>query len=1027
MLKYILNQSLAHPKLVLLGTAVVMAIGLQITRNMELDVFPDLTAPTVVVMTESHGLSAEEVEQLVTYPLETALNGTPSIRRLRSSSSQGFSTIWVEFDWDIDVYLARQLVSERLSSVRTALPDAVDAPVMAPVSSIMGEVMIVVLESESKSPQELRSLADWQVRPRLMAVQGVANVSVLGGLVSQLEVQVDQAKLLHHRASLSEVIESAQEAADGAAGGGVFDERGNQYAIRVAGRARSVDDIASAPLVHHTGLRLEDVAEVQWHHADPLGSASCNENDAVVLTVTKQPGVNTLNLTTELDEALSAMKSQLPQGVSLRSDVFRQSDFIEASISNLQRTLLEGAFFVTLVLLLFLMNWRTTLISVLAIPLSLMASIMVLWALGYELNTMSLGGMAIAIGALVDDAIIDVENVYRRLRQRKGEPILVVVRDASLEIRSSIVVATFIILVSFVPLFFLSGMEGRLLQPLGIAFIASVLTSLVVAITVTPVLCSMLLTKEHAERDGEGVTRVEAALRSWYVALLARTLNRPKTVVALASTMTVLAMILFTRLGSSFLPPFNEGSLVVSTVGPPGMSLEETNRVGRMAERLLLEMPEVDVVSRRSGRAELDEHAQGVNSSEIDAPFTLRDGKTAGAFFDEVRERLSVLPGVNVSLGQPISHRIDHMLSGTRANIAVKVFGDDLNVLRDVNLELVAAFEQLPQLTDVAPEPQIEVPEVKIIPRDDMLAAHGLTRSDLAHFVELGLGGAHVGEVYLGTRERRPLVVRLAEQDRTRLEELNELTLDVPGGARVPLGDVATIQSVSAAYAVSRENVERKSVIAVNVAEGTDLAGAVEAIQQALAAFELPEGVRVEIGGQYESVQTANRLLVVTALLALLAIFGLLYWEFQTWKLAGLVLANLPLALIGGIGAIAVTSGVVNIASIIGLISLFGIAARNGILLISRYEDLRKAKGGFDEAMLTKGAVDRLNPIVMTALSTAMALVPLALQAGESGSEIQSPMAVVILGGLISATVLNLFVMPAMYSLLSQPAVASGK
>lgn len=1022
MLKYILNQSLGHPRLVLLGTVMVMAVGFQLMRTMELDVFPDLTAPTVVVMTESHGLSAEEVEQLVTYPLETALNGTPNIRRLRSSSSQGFSTIWVEFDWDIDVYLARQLVAERLTTVQSLLPEAADVPVMAPVSSIMGEVMIVVLESESHDLVQLRSLADWQIRPRLMAVQGVANVSVLGGLVSQLEVQVNQAKLLHHRASLSEVIESAQKASDGAAGGGVFDERGNQYAIRVAGRVRSAGEVAAAPVSNHTGLRLEDVAEVKWHHAAPLGAASCNGDEAVVLTITKQPGINTLNLTSDLESALADLEQQLPAGISMRSDVFRQSDFIESSIDNLQRTLLEGAFFVTLVLLLFLMNWRTTLISVLAIPLSLMTSMMVLWVLGYELNTMSLGGMAIAIGALVDDAIIDVENVYRRLRQRKGESILVVVREASLEIRSSIVVATFIILVSFVPLFFLSGMEGRLLQPLGIAFIASILTSLVVAITVTPVLCSLLLNGEQNRHEEGGSTRVELALRVWYEALLRRALAWPKAVVGGAALLTVVALAGFVGLGSSFLPPFNEGSLVVSVVGPPGMSLEESNRVGRMAERLLLEMPEVDVVSRRSGRAELDEHAQGVNSSEIDAPFQLMDGTSTGAFFDEVRERLSVLPGVNVSLGQPISHRIDHMLSGTRANIAVKVFGDDLNVLRDVNQELVAVFETLPQLTDVAPEPQIEVPEVKIIPKDNMLAAHGLSRADLAHFVELGLGGAHVGEVYLGTRERRPLVVRLAEKDRTHLEDLHELTLDLPGGARVPLGEVASIQSVSAAYAVSRENVERKSVIAVNVAEGTDLAGAVEAIQESLATFDLPEGVRVEIGGQYESVQTANRLLVGTALLALLAIFGLLFWEFRTWKLAALVLANLPLALIGGIAAIALTSGVVNIASIIGLISLFGIATRNGILLISRYEDLRREQEEVEFSMLMQGAVDRLNPIVMTALSTAMALVPLALQAGESGSEIQSPMATVILGGLISATLLNLFVMPAMYSLLQEPA-----
>ena len=1013
MLQKILEGSLKHRGLVLLVSVLLMTGGLYVARNMNVDVLPDLTAPTVTVMTEAHGMSAEEVEQLVTYPLETALNGAPGMRRIRSASAIGISIVWLEFDWDVDVYRARQVVAERLGAAENVLPEGAGTPAMAPVSSIMGEMMLISLQSETRSAEELRAMADWVLRPRLMALGGVANVSVLGGSPAELRVAADPERLRHHGVTLAELEAAAAEAAHGSAGGGMFSDHGNAYTIRLAGRVQAEEDLASAVIPGHGKLRIRDVADVVWAPGDPIGSGSCNASEAIILTVSKQPGVNTLELTERVDGALAGLALSLPEDITLRNDIFRQADFITASIDNLSQTLLEGALFVILVLIVFLMNWRTTVISLMAIPLSLLASVLVLHLLGYEINTMSLGGMAIAIGALVDDAIIDVENVYKRLRERRGEPLLAVIRDASMEIRSSIIVATLIILVSFVPLFFLSGMEGRLLRPLGIAFMTSVLTSLVVAVTVTPVMCSVLLGQTaHAHPT----IRLEQWMRRGYVALLSRVIRRPLVPIGVAVVLFVASIVAFMGLGSSFLPAFNEGSLVISVVGPPGMSLEETERIGAQAEALLLTMPEIDVVTRRTGRGEMDEHAQGLNSSEIDAPFTLMPGAARGPFFDRVRQVLDALPGVNVTLGQPIAHRIDHMLSGTRANIAVKIFGEDLATLRRLSQQVVAALEPLPELADVSPEPMIEVPEIKVTPRRERLAAYGLTVGDLAHFVEVGLGGHEVGEVYLGARRRHPIVVRIDAADRDRLTSLRTLTLDLPGGGRVPLADVADISSTGAAHTVSREDVERKAVVAVNMAEGVDLQSSVEAVQQALGAMDWPTGYRAELGGQYESVKKANQLLFITAILAILAIFLLLQMEFKRWQLSAVVLLNLPLALIGGIAAVSMTDGIVSIASIIGFISLFGIATRNGILLVSRFEDLeRSAHGKSLHERLLLGAGDRLNPIIMTALSTALALIPLAIHAEKAGNEIQSPMAIVILGGLLSATLLNLFVIPAVY------------
>lgn len=1018
-MKRILEAALANRIGVLIGAALLMLLGAQVTREMSVDVFPDLTAPTVTIMTEAHGLGAGEVEQLVTFPIETGMNGAPSVRRIRSASAAGISIVWVEFDWNTDVYRARQLVNERMTAIRAALPPGIDDPTMTPISSIMGEVMLVALEGDSLSLAELRALADWEIRPQLMSLVGVANVAVLGGEVQQLQVEVNPLLLQHFGLALRSV-EEAVAAAQGASGGGVINDFGNSYSVRSVGRIRTPQDLEQA-LIPGTSLRVRDVARVNWSGGDPIGSGSYNGKEAVILTVSKQPEVNTLELTRRLDQALVDLALTLPENAHLRTDVFRQSDFIEVSVDNLKRTLAEGAFFVMIVLLIFLMNWRTTLISLLAIPISLVASILVLQVLGYDMNTMSLGGMAIAIGALVDDAIIDVENVYRRLRKNMSLPesdrlpSLQVVREASMEIRSSILVATLIIMVSFVPLFFLDGMEGRLLKPLGIAFLTSVMASLFVALTLTPVLCSYLLPSTRAMHKATHETRLERVLSRWYRLTLQHLLRKTVGVVALAAALLGCAIFGFFQLGQTFLPPFNEGSLVISLVGPPGMSLDESVKAGLQAEQLLLTLPEVDVVTRRTGRAELDEHAQGINSSELDVPFTLEHPAMREKFFTQVRSVLAQIPGVNVTLGQPIAHRIDHMLSGTRANIAVKIYGDELPVLQALARKAVTALEGVEGLADVTAEPMMEVPEVRITPRPELLAAYGLTRNDLGHFVETAIGGEEVGEVYIGSQRRASIVVRLAPEYRSTIEAIKSLNVSLPSGGFVPLSLIADVESKSTSHTIARENVRRKAVIAVNL-DGLDLGNAVSLIRSRLDdALDLPPGYRVELGGQYESAQRASNLLKWSAILAVLTIFALLFMEFRNLALAGIVLLNLPLALIGGVAAVYLTSGSVSIAGVIGFISLFGIATRNGLLLVSRFEDLAQTSSVQGDDLLLQGAADRLNPILMTALSTALALIPLALSGDASGNEIQSPMAIVILGGLLSATMLNLYVIPVIY------------
>ena len=1021
MLNKILSISLQNRLMVLLGAVVLSLTGIYIARNMNVDVFPDLTAPTVTILTEAHGMESEEVEKLVTYQLETAMNGSPNVRRIRSSSAAGISIVWVEFDWGTDIYRARQIVSERIPMVRENLPSGVGTPTMAPISSIMGEVMLLGVRSDSLSPMELRTLADWTIRPRIKSIGGIANVIVIGGDYKQYQVLANPEKLKYYDVSLGELLEKVRESNMNAPGG-FLSEYGNQYIIKGSGRAYSVEHLEEAVVKNVNGqsIKVKDVAAVKIGSADKIGDGSLNAAPAVILTISKQPDVNTLELTDRLDEAIADLNNTLPESVEIKNQIFRQANFINASIDNLNQTLLEGTFFVMVVLFIFLMNWRTTVISLVAIPVSLLVSIIVLKMLGYTINTMSLGGMAIAIGALVDDAIIDVENVFKRLREniRKPNeeqlPVLTVVQDASVEIRSSIIIATLIIIVSFVPLFFLSGMEGRLLQPLGIAFITSVLTSLIVAVTVTPVLCSYLLKSEKVlSKQAEG-TKVERWLQAQYAATLERVLRFPKTVIGLTVGAFVISLILLTQLGRSFLPEFNEGSLVISAVGVPGMSLEEGNKNGLLIEKLLLEMPEVEVVTRRTGRAELDEHAQGVNAAEIDVPFTLSD-KSKEQFFEEVRTKLSVVPGVNITLGQPIAHRIDHMLSGTRANIAIKIFGDDLQRLFELGKSVETNIKSIEGIADVAVDQQIEVPQIRITPKRQILSAYGMTVGDLMEQVDIAFAGEKAGEIYEG-QQYFDLVVRFQKESRNTMDAIRHALIALPNGGEISLDQLATVNSVSTPNTISRENVKRKIVVAANV-QSRDLRGVVNEIQQVIATnIDLPEGYRVEYGGQFESEAKASQLLLITAVVAILIIFLLLYFEFQDVKLSFIVLINLPLALIGGLLIVYFTSGIISIAATIGFISLFGITTRNGILLVSRYQDLRKeGLQGFD--LLKKGSLDRLNPILMTAFTTGLALIPLALKGGEPGNEIQSPMAVVILGGLISATLLNLIVIPCVYNL----------
>ena len=1028
MLNKIIGFSLQNRILVLVASVLLLIGGTYTAMHTEVDVFPDLNAPTVVIMTEANGMAAEEVEQLVTFPVETAVNGATGVRRVRSSSTNGFSVVWVEFDWDTDIYLARQIVSEKLAVVSESLPANVGKPTLGPQSSILGEMLIVGLTADSTSMLDLRTIADWTIRPRLLSTGGVAQVAVLGGDIKEYQVQLDPERMRHYGVTLSEVMNITREM-NLNANGGVLYEYGNEYIVRGVLSTDKVDQIAKAVVrsngVSGAPILLEDIADVQVGAKLPkLGTASERGKHAVLLTVTKQPATSTLELTDKLEASLQDLQKNLPADVKVSTDIFRQSRFIESSIGNVQKSLLEGGIFVVIVLFLFLANIRTTVISLVTLPLSLIASIFALHYMGFTINTMSLGGMAIAIGSLVDDAIVDVENVYKRLHENRlkpaGEqlPILEVVFNASKEVRMPILNSTLIIIVSFVPLFFLSGMEGRMLVPLGIAFIVALAASTVVALTVTPVLCSYLLGKEKTKKQNNenSDSAVARKMKQWYGSALTFVLGHKKGVLGGTIGLFVVALGCFFTLGRSFLPPFNEGSFTINISSLPGISLEESDKMGHRAEELLLSIPEIQTVARKTGRAELDEHALGVNVSEIEAPFELKD-RSRSELVAEVREKLGTIVGANVEIGQPISHRIDAMLSGTKANIAIKLFGDDLNRMFTLGNEIKSAIQGIPGIADLNVEQQIERPQLVISPKREMLAKYGISLPEFSEFVNVCLAGEAVSQVYEKGKSF-DLTVRVKDNLRDEMEKIRNLMIDTGDGQKIPLNYVAEIRSAMGPNTISRENVKRKIVISANVAD-RDLRSVVNDIQaQVYAQIKLPEGYHIEYGGQFESEQAASRTLALTSFMSIVVIFLLLYHEFRSVKESAIILINLPLALIGGVFALLITTGEVSIPAIIGFISLFGIATRNGMLLISHYNHLQQEEGYGVYDSVIRGSLDRLNPILMTALSSALALIPLALSGDLPGNEIQSPMAKVILGGLLTSTFLNGFIIPIVYLMM---------
>ncbi len=1024
MLNQLIAWSLRNRVLVLAAAALLLAAGSWTAARMPVDVFPDLTAPTVTVLTEAHGMAPEEVEALVSFPIETAVNGATGVRRVRSSTAQGISVVWVEFEWGTDIFRARQIVSEKLQTVASALPSGISAPVLAPVSSVMGEIMMIGLTG-TQPPEELRTVADWTLRRRLLAVPGVAQVIPIGGEVKQYQVLADPARMLATGITLDQVLRAAAGSNENASGG-VYMDRGQEYVIRGLGRIQSAADVEQTVVAVRGGVPvlLSQVADVVVGPAPKYGDGSVNAEPGVVLAVQKQPGANTLELTRRIEAELADVQRTLPKGMTIRSELFRQADFITVAIDNVLEALRDGAILVVVILFAFLWNFRTTAISILAIPLSLVVAIFAMKLLGITINTMTLGGMAIAIGALVDDAIIVVENAFRRLKENhhlpeaKRQPALRVVYQASREILASIVNATLIIIVVFLPLFFLAGVEGRLLRPLGFAYVVSILASLLVAVTVTPVLCAALLPTAKAVQEER-----ESQLVRWLKARYRRTLDwvlaRPKRVVGGAVAALLAAIACLPLLGSSFLPEFNEGALTVSVVTVPGTSLQEADAIGRRVEQILLANPAVKNTDRRQGRAELDEHAQGVNASEIDV--TLNEGVEKEQLFEALRREFSAIPGTNVTIGQPIGHRIDHMLSGTRANIAVKIFGPDLYELRQVGARVRDAMQGVPGVADLQLEQQMDVPQLQIRANRAAMARYGMTVGQLAEAVDVAFNGEVVSQV-LEEGRSYDLVVRFPAALRANAEAIAGVMFDTPTGQKVPLSQLATIAVERGPNTVSRENVQRKIVVQANVA-GRDLGSTVADIQRAIAQeVTLPPGYHVAYGGQFESQAEATRVLGALSLVSIAAIFLILFAEFRSSRTAVLVMANLPLALIGGVVAVLLTGRIVSIASLVGFVTLFGIATRNGILLVAHYRHLLAEGVSFREA-ITRGSLERLSPILMTALTAGLALIPLALGGGEPGNELQTPMAIVILGGLLSATALNMVVLPALYLLYGERTV----
>lgn len=1025
LLNGIIRFSLNNRMVILVIAALCLVAGIYSTMHTEVDVFPDLNAPTVVVMTEAEGMAPEEVERLVTFPIETAVNGATNVRRVRSSSATGFSIVNIEFDWGTDIYKARQIVSEKIAMVGADLPENVGNPTLGPQASILGELMIIGLTADTTSMQDLRTIADWTIRPRLLSTGGVAQVAVMGGDIKEYQILMDPGKMRRHGVSMDEVIYAVKGMNQNASGGTLY-EYGNEYIVRGLLSTNDIDELKKAVVkTSENGLpiTLDAIADVRIGPKTPvLGVASNDGKPAVLLTVTKQPNTNTLALTGRLDNALDELKANLPADVKINSQIFRQSRFIDSSIDNVKKSLIEGAIFVIIVLFIFLMNWRTTIISLISIPLSIVFSLLAIRWMGLTINTMSLGGIAIAIGSLVDDSIVDVENVFKRLRQNREKPeneresVIKVVYEASKEVRMPMLNSTLIIIASFLPLFFLSGMEGRMLKPLGITFIISLMASTLVALTVTPVLSSFLLGSQNSDKTGKEPTLVRW-LKKYYEKALNWSVGHKKSLLFGVGALLAAAVVMFFTLGGSFLPAFNEGSFTISISTVPGISLEESDRMGRTAEELLLSIPEIKTVGRKTGRAELDEHAFGVNSSEFECPFELGK-KTRKQLTEEVRQKLAVLPGVNIEIGGPISHRIDAMLSGTKANIAIKLFGSDLNRMYEIGQKIKTSISGVEGIADINVEQQVERPELNITPKREMLARYGITLPEFAEVVRVMMEGEVVSTVYEGNRSF-DLTLKVGDDARSTIERISDLTIDTGDGRKIPLSYVADIRSAAGPNTINRENVSRKLVVSCN-ATGGELAKAVGAIREKIAEnIELPEGYHIEYGGQFESEERASKTIALVSIFSIFIIFMLLYGEFKNISQSLVVLLNLPLALIGGVFAIFFTDGILSIPAIIGFISLFGIATRNGMLLIDRYNVLASEGHSREEAVMI-GSLDRLNPILMTAITSALALLPLALGGDLPGNEIQSPMAKVILGGLFSSTLLNGFVVPVIYLINSK-------
>lgn len=1030
MLNKIIYYSLHNRPIILFFSLLLIIAGCWTAWKMDVDVFPDLNAPTVVIMTEGKGMAAEEVERQVTFPIETAVNGATDVRRVRSSSTTGFSVVWVEFNWGTDIYRDRQIVSEKLATIGDALPEGVGQPTLGPQSSILGEVMFIGITADSTSLGNLRTLADWTIRPRLLSTGGVAQVTVMGGDLMEYQIRLHPERMRHYGVTLSEALAATRQMNRNASGG-VHYEHGNEYIVRGVLSTHNTQQMGQALVkmsANGQPIVLADIADVQMGAKSPkMGLASVSGKPAVLLTITKQPSTSTLELTRELDKTMAELQKTLPPDVKVNTQLYRQQDFIDSSISNIKKSLIEGGIFVVLVLFIFLMNARTTIISLVTIPLSLLVTLLVLHFMGLTINTMSIGGMAIAIGSLVDDAIVDVENVFKRLRQNACRPVnerlrkIEVIYNASKEVRMPILNSTLIIVVSFVPLFFLSGLEGRMLVPLGISFIVSLFASTLVALTLTPVLCYLLLknpqlgedktTPRHTTHNQE--PRWVRMLKWQYERALAWAMSGriPRYILSTTGVLVVITIALFFTLGRSFLPPFNEGSFTINVSTLPGVSLEESDRIGRQAEQILLQVPEVKAVARKTGRAELDEHALGVNTSEMEVPFVLQQRSKAEVLAD-IRTRLRTLPGVNIEIGQPISHRIDAMLSGTKAGIAVKVFGPDLTQLHAIGMQIKQATQGIDGVTDLNVEQQIERPQLIIRPRRTLMAQYGITLPQFAEFVNAAIGGETVSQVQKGNQSL-DLTVRVADDDLTTIERMKTLLIDTSDGRQVPLTDVADVLSNAGPNTVNRENAQRKLVVSAN-AEGRDMRSVVNDMRRAIETqVQLPEGYHVEYGGQFESEAAASRLLLGLSVVSVIVILLLLFLQFRSWHQSVVVLLNLPLALIGGVLALVLTGGVVSIPAIIGFISLFGMATRGGMLLVDRYNELAR-RGLSRHEVIMRGSVDRLLPILMTALSSGLALIPLALGSDLSGNEIQSPMAQVMLGGLLTSTLLNLFIVPIM-------------